>query len=198
MFIQVIQGHCADQQRLRDLTERWERELASGAAGWLGATYGFADDGTFVGVVRFDSAESAVANSERPEQHTWWAEAESCFDGPVEFHDCPDVTTLMTGGSDQAGFVQVIRGKVDRPDRLKAFLGRDNDLLHQMRPEIIGATLGVEADGTFTETVAFTDERSARTGEQTEMPQDGREELMGYMEGASFLDLREPWFASPR
>ena len=31
-----------------------------------------------------------------------------------------------------------------------------------MRPDILGATLAIEADGTYTETVAFTDEASAR------------------------------------
>ena len=37
---------------------------------------------------------------------------EALFDGPVEFHDCDDVTLMMDGGSDEAGFVQIIRGKV--------------------------------------------------------------------------------------
>ena len=37
------------------------------------------------------------------------------IDGPMEFHDCDDVTLMMDGGSDDAGFVQVIRGKVDDP-----------------------------------------------------------------------------------
>ena len=45
---------------------------------------------------------------------------EALFDGPVEFHDCDDVTLMMDGGSDDAGFVQVIRGKVDDADTLQA------------------------------------------------------------------------------
>ena len=57
---------------------------------------------------------------------------------PVEFHDCDDVTLMMDGGSDQAGFVQVIRGKVDDPARLKAMLA-DTTMLHEMRPDILGA-----------------------------------------------------------
>ncbi len=89
----------------------------------------------------------------------------------MEFHDCDDVTLLLDGGSDDAGFVQVIRGKVDdpspAPDRL---MTSDPDQLHRMRPEIIGGTLAIEPDGTFTETIAFTDEASARSGEQLEPP----------------------------
>ena len=37
-------------------------------------------------------------------------------------------------------------------------------------PDIIGGTLCIEADGTLTETISFTDEQSARKGEQMEMP----------------------------
>ncbi len=87
------------------------------------------------------------------------------FDGPVEFHDCDDVTLLFNGGSDEAGFVQIIRGKVDDTARLRAVMTSDPEGLHAMRPDILGATLAIEADGTYTETVAFTDEASARSGE---------------------------------
>jgi hypothetical protein len=58
--------------------------------------------------VRFDSAEVARRNSERPEQGAWWAETEKCFDGPVTFFDCPQVDVWMQGGSDDAGFVHVV------------------------------------------------------------------------------------------
>jgi hypothetical protein len=72
-------------------------------------------------------------------------------------------------------------------------------MLHEMRPEILGATLAIEADGTFTETVAFTDEASARAGESKEMPEmpaEVRETLEASMQGATYYDLHRPWFAS--
>jgi hypothetical protein len=100
---------------------------------------------------------------------------------------------MMDGGSDSAGFVQVIRGRVEDPSRLKAMMA-DTDMLHEMRPDILGATLALEADGTFTETVAFTTEADARNGEKTEPPEDVRRELDGIMQGATFYDLRHPWF----
>jgi hypothetical protein len=65
-----------------------------------------------------------------------------------------------------------------------------------MRPEIIGATMAIEDDGTFTETVFFTDEASARQGEQQEPPAEVREDLETLMAGARFYDLHHPWFAS--
>ena len=58
-----------------------------------------------------------MANSARPEQTAWAEQMMALMDGPVEFHDCDDVTLMMDGGSDEAGFVQVIRGKVDDVER---------------------------------------------------------------------------------
>jgi len=197
MFIQIISGTCTREQEMREVGERWTRELGPGATGWLGGTYGFTDDGMFVAVVRFDSRESAMANSARPEQAEWWAEMEALFDGPVEFHDCDDVTLMLDGGSDEAGFVQVIRGKVDNPVTLRTMM-TDTEALHEMRPEILGGTLAIEDDGTFIETVAFTDEASARRGEQQEMPDDMRAAMESAMHDVSYLDLRHPWFMSSR
>jgi hypothetical protein len=198
VFIQVIQGKTHDVDGLHGRMDVWRDELSAGADGWLGGTYGIDDDNEFIGIVRFDSRESAMRNSDRPEQGAWWAETEKCFDGDVAFHDCDDVTLMLDGGSDDAGFVQVIRGKVDDPAKLKSLMG-DTDMLHELRPEILGATLAIEADGTFTETVAFTDEESARAGESKEMPEmpaDVRDTLETAMQGATYYDLHHPWFAS--
>jgi len=198
VFIQIIQGRCTRQDELRAMLDKWPEELGPTARGWLGGTYGFTDDDMFVGVVRFEDKESAMANSQRPEQSAWAETTMALMDGPVEYHDCDDVTLMMDGGSDSAGFVQVIRGKVDDPDRLKAMMTADATMLHQMRPEILGATLALEPDGTFTETIAFTDESSARSGEQLEPPEDVRSELAYAMAGATFYDLHHPWFESAR
>lgn len=197
MFIQIIQAPCTRHDEARACGDRWTTELAPGATGWLGGTFGFTDDDQFVGVIRFDSRESAMANSERPEQAAWWQDMAACFDGPAEFHDCDDVTLMMDGGSDDAGFVQIVRGKVDDASKMKAMMA-DTQLLHEMRPEILGATLAIEADGTFTETVAFTDEASAREGETIPPPPEIAAEFEWAMQGATFHDLRQPWFDSPR
>jgi len=198
VFIQIIQGKCSRPEELQALAERWRNELAPGAIGWLGGTYGFTDDDMFVGVVRFESREAAMANSERPEQGEWAGQMMALMDGPVEFHDCDDVTLMFDGGSDRAGFVQVIRGKVTEPDRLKALMS-DTDMLHEARPDILGATLAIEADGTFTETIAFTSEAEARAGEKKEMPDmpaEVRDTMEMAMKDATFYDLHHPWFES--
>ncbi|MER6938871.1 hypothetical protein ABTX24_04940 [Nocardioides sp. NPDC127514] len=196
MFIQMIQGPCTKQDEAHQLLDEWRRDLAPGATGWLGGTYGFTDDGQLIGVVRFESREAAMANSDRPEQGEWAAKMAEVMDGPMEFHDCDDVTLLFDGGSDDAGFVQIIRGKVDDPSRLKAMMTTDTTQLHEMRPEILGGTLAIEADGSFVETIAFTSEAEARKGEQIEPPEDVRRELDYAMQGATYYDLHRPWFES--
>jgi hypothetical protein len=199
MFIQIMQGKCSKQDQMRAMTERWTSELAPGATGWLGGTFGFTDDGQAIAVVRFDSAEAAKANSERPEQAAWWSEMEKLYDGPVEFHDCSRVMMLIDGGSDEAGFVQVIRGRLDDPDALESGLRDMETMLHEARPEILGATLAIEDDGTFMETVFFTDEAAAREGEQKEIPPSAAEGMRQWDEmthDVEYLDLHQPWFAS--
>ena len=198
MFIQIIQAPCTRQDEARALGDRWVEELGPGANGWLGGTYGFTDDDQFVGVIRFDTRENAMANSARPEQGQWWAEMEKCFDGPAEFHDCNDVTLMMGGGSDDAGFVQIIRGKVDDPAKLKAMM-TDTESLHDMRPDILGGTLAIEDDGTFTETIAFTSEDEARRYEASApMPEDMARQMDSVMHDVTYMDLHNPWFASAR
>jgi hypothetical protein len=193
VFIQVIQGKCTRPDELRAMADGWREELGGGAVGWLGGTYGITDDNDFIGVIRFESREAAMANSERPEQTAWAEKMMSLMDGPVEFHDCDDVMLLMDGGFDQAGFVQIIEGKVEDPSRIKAMLA-DTTMLHEMRPEIIGGTLAIEADGSFIETIAFRDEASARQGEMMEVPEPVRSDLEYAMRGARYFDLHHPWF----
>jgi hypothetical protein len=105
---------------------------------------------------------------------------------------------MLDGGSDSAGFVQIMCGRVADEGALR-HLTTDTamtSMLHEARPEIIGATLGIEADGTFVETIAFTDEKSARKGEQLDMPQEVRDQLMAAMTDVEYLDLHQPWFAT--
>ncbi|WP_370617400.1 hypothetical protein [Mumia sp. Pv 4-285] len=195
MFIQVIQGPCTRQDEMRAAMEQWRTERAPDVVGWLGGTYGFTDDGMFVGVVRFESEEKARSNSDSREQSAWWERTRELFDAEPEFHDCTDVTLALDGGSDEAGFVQVIQGRAVDADRLKAMM-TDTQQMHEARPDIIGATLAIADDGTFTETVAFTDEASARRGEQEEMPAAMREQMESAMADVRYLDLHQPWFAS--
>jgi hypothetical protein len=151
--------------------------------------------------VRFENAEAAHRNSERPEQGAWWREMEQCFDGEVMFHDCEDVMLLLNGGSDDAGFVQIIQGRVTDLDKAHAMNERAADMMTKYRPDVIGATIAIDAEGFFTETVFFTSEDEARMGEAKELPPDvsaAMQEEMAVLQDVKYLDLHRPWFASHR
>ena len=199
MFIQVIQGRCADEAMMRRHMDRWTQDLSPGAQGWLGGTYGITDDGQFIAVVRFESREAAARNSLRPEQGAWWEEARACFTGDVTFHDCDDAIMMLDGGSDDAGFVQVIQGRLSDPGKFRDLVMQPMDMLHEMRPEIIGGTVAIDADGFFTQTIAFTTEAAAREGERMEPPAEGRrmmDEMNALTTDVSYHDLHHPWFAT--
>jgi hypothetical protein len=199
MFVQIMQGTCRDPETLHRQIDMWRREQGPKAEGWLGGTYGVTDDQTFVGVVRFESKEAAARNSTRPEQGAWWAETEKCFDGEVTFHDCDNAILFLDGGADDAGFVQVMQGRVDDPERFRRFMEQPMDMLQQARPEIIGGIIAIEPDGWFTETVAFRSEEAAREGERRDVPAEMRqtmEEEMSQVKDLRYLDLHQPWFAS--
>ena len=199
MFIQIIQGRCNDADRIHQLVDEWRDTIGRTAQGWLGGTYGVTDAGEFVAVVRFDSREAAAGNSDRPEQGEWWQKMEACFDGEVTFHDCDNAMLFLGGGSDEAGFVQIIQGRVTDTEKLRRFMERSMDGLQEARPEIIGGTIAMEPDGWFTQTVCFRSEEEARAGEQKEMPaemQERYQEEMAEMQDVKYLDLHHPWFSS--
>lgn len=199
MYIQMVQGACTRQDEMRGLVDDWCGRMAD-QPGWLGGTYGFTDDDRFVGVVRYDSRDACATWCARPEAAMLWAGAETMFDSACEIHESEDVSMMFEGGSDDAGFVQVMRGQVGDADFLRA-MSTDTEMttmLHQARPDILGATMLIEDDGSFTETIAFTDESSARTGERQEMPPEMSARMEKAMTGVEYLDLHHPWFASHR
>lgn len=200
MFVQVIQGHVSDARQLRARMDQWVADLSATAVGWLGSTTGVTADGTAIALARFESEDAARRNSDRPEQGRWWAETEKLFDGGVTFHDCPEVYLMGRGGSDEAGFVQVMQGRYTRPDKAIELLQRLEQPLRELRPDVIGGELCLHGDGGYTQAMYFTSEAEARVGEKKEPP---REVRAAMDEGAAittdlvFLDLTDPWLHSP-
>jgi hypothetical protein len=54
MFEQVIRGKVSDPKAIDGTFNRWSKELAPGAKGWLGTTGGATDDGELFIMVRFE------------------------------------------------------------------------------------------------------------------------------------------------
>lgn len=200
MFVQVIRGHVGDREELTKQLDLWTQNLMPQAEGFLGSTGGITDDGVFITLARFESEEAARRNSDRPEQGEWWSETEKHFDGPVTFHDCREVDFFLDGGSDDAGFVQILEGRATDRDRLREIWTTGAPRLSDHRPDIIGGIVGwhTDSDG-FTEAVYFTSEAAAREGESTPRPPDIQtwfENWQQFVSDLGFYDLRQPILVS--
>ena len=197
MFVQVIEGKVADRDRLRQQMDRWNEELRPGATGYLGTTGGVGDDGQAILLARFDSAASARANSDRPEQGRWWADTAGCFEGDVSFTDSEDVETFLAGGSDDAGFVQVMKSHgVDR-QRMREMDRQFEQVAADWRPDLLGGIRVWTGPDRSIEAAYFSSEAAAREGEQKAPPPElaaGAAEFEALMANTEFVDLRQPWF----
>ena len=196
MFIQVIQSSTKDADGLRRQFDRWAQEIGSGAKGYLGTTGGVAEDGTAIFLARFETEEAARANSERPEQGSWWDETAKYFDGEVTFRDCTDVDTTLKGGSDSAGFVQVMQGRVKDRTRLQGLEAEFMPKLAETRPDLIGTIRAWDGD-LFTEAIYFTSEAEAREGEKQMANGDDFAEFESLLDDMRYIDLKDPWLRSP-
>lgn len=202
MFAQVIQGHTSDPEALLDRIKEWDRSLKPGAEGFLGSTAGVSDEGEFVTIARFESEESARRNSDRTEQGEWWAGTEKLFDGDVRFYDCTEVEPTWGGGSDDAGFVQVIQGRLkdeDHKARWRQAEAEAEEWLRENRPDLIGSIRAWQGTN-FSDFIYFKSEEAAREGEKKQPPAEAegsQEDWMSEVEDLKFIDLRRPFLSSP-
>ena len=199
MFVQIIEARCTDPAGVRKQWERWEEEIKPGAVGYLGSTGGVAEDGTFIVAARFESEEAAKKNSDRPEQGKWYSETEGYLQD-VKFHDCTEVDSWATGGSDDAGFVQIMQGSVTDREKARAGDKTFEENMPKLRPDIIGGYSAWHPDGSsFTSVNFFTSEAEAREGEKKEIPEELQKAISEWQSNTKdlrFIDLNEPWLSS--
>ncbi|NIK55400.1 hypothetical protein [Kribbella shirazensis] len=202
MFVQVIQGQVTDAEQAHTAMDRWMEELAPEASGWLGTTAGVTADGKFIALARFDSADAARRNSEKPAQDKWWHEFSSLLSDGATFHDTEDVVLDLHGDPDSAGFVQIMQGAGSNPERARDVMGQHTDEWAAFRPDIIGSEVAMYGDGDYTMAIYFTSEAEAREGERKEVPaelQADMDEMNSLAAGPpTFYDIEHPWLYSPR
>ncbi|MFI5047752.1 MAG: hypothetical protein ACHQIG_11870 [Acidimicrobiia bacterium] len=197
MFIQVVKGTVVDPDGFRSVGERWDTDVRPAAEGYLGTTVGTTADGRFFVASRWESADAAAKNNDRPEQ-TAWFEALAPTVSDLSYNDCSTVLTMGGGGSDDAGFVQVMVGKIKDRAKFEALNGRIAEMdaaFSSWRDDVLGDVLAVHDDGTgFHDIVYFTSESAARAGERKE-PTPEVQAFMAEMEAAAdieeFLDLQD-------
>ena len=201
MFIQVMQGRALDPPGIRRELNRWQRQLATDADGWLGATAGVTEDGWSVVVMHFDSEQQARRNSHRPEQRAWWREAARHL-GEVVFHDAPKVRHVGNGRLELAGYVQVIQGHTDDLERMASLGGDQQEVLAREAPHLLGVTVAEHADrpGDFTQILYFTSEQEVRRFEQeplADADEPTQEERRGLMTSLRCFELGDPQMLVP-
>jgi len=196
MFVQVFQAKVRDVDRWAQRVDVWRAEIKPVTDGFLGFTSGVTADGEMVTLVRFTSQEAAQADSAMPAQSAWFEETSKVFEGPVGFHDCRDVDVLLDGGSDRAGFVQVMQGRAKDQAAMRSEMRSIEPALRAARPDLIGATIAWHGDGSFTQASYFTSEVEARTNEKAMADTPLREQFLSLIDGElTFFDLSTPEFA---
>lgn len=197
MFVQVIQAKAKDPDALRQRFEVWQRDLKPITEGFLGSTAGIGSDGTWIVAARFESEEVARRNSDRPEQGEWWAETEKHIDGDAIFYDCTEVDEIMGGGSDDAGFVQVIQGYATDKAELRR-RGAEMESLSQVRPDVLGGFVAWGPEDGFSQFMYFSSEEEARKGEKSESMDEGQaQEWQKLIRDVKYIDLTDPWLTTP-
>jgi hypothetical protein len=199
MFIQGIRGIGADPDRLRESIQLWGHDIGPGAVGWLGSTGGITKDGTFVALMRFDAKQSMLRNRARSVQHNWFVRNLSAlFPQEVEFDDSVEVWTTWGGGSDDAGFVRVVRGRVDDEQRLRDLDGELAALADGTRPGgVIGGVVALHGGGEFTRATYFASARAAGEDHGGAAYRRITAAQAALSVRSTTFDLHRPWFQSP-
>jgi len=194
MFVQIIEGQTNDPDALLAAGDAWQEEVRDGAIGYLGVTAGVAEGGKAFTIVRFEDEASARANSERPEQGAWFEKhLANAYSSPPTFTESSDTAEFLGGGSNDAGFVQVMKiSGVDR-QKLEA-LDQVFDKYSAERPDIIGGLRAWTGPDSCIDVMYFTSEEEARKGEQSEIPEDLQKAMaeFGSMAQTEFIDLPNP------
>ena len=224
VFIQVIEGRVLDRTEIREAVDRWARDLASTAGGWLGTTAGVTANEIFFMVTVFDSA-AARRNSDRPEQHQWWTETSKLFARDMGFHDCPVTGVIKRGRCDDAGFVQIVQGRVPdaaltsvlraSPEESGGALGPRriavapqvvqlmlSEAWPTLLPHYLGGVAGYDpGGGILTEAGYFTSEPAFREATRQPPPPDHASlwhEWQYLLAEQQDFELTEPWDYSPQ
>ena len=200
MFVQVMQGTAKDAAGLKKQWERWNQELKPQATGFLGGTAGVTPNGEFIALARFESEEAAKANSDNPKQGEWWEETSQYLDD-VLFHDCREVQLSSGGGSNDAGFVQVMQGKTTDVAKMRELDAQMEGRMKGLRPDVLGSVTGLHPEnGRYTTAIYFSSETEARAGEKAMEESEEFAAMMAEWSAISdgepkFFDLSEPWFS---
>jgi quinol monooxygenase YgiN len=96
MYVQIIQGRLKSKdgwQTIKGMIETWDRDESKRAPGYISGDWlqDRSDPLHVVAVVRFESAEKAQQNSNRPETNQFYQRMLEILESPPKFLDCDRV-----------------------------------------------------------------------------------------------------------
>lgn len=201
MWIRIARGKTAEPAKLKALVETFTTDPEGLPAGSLGVTFGFAKDGTAVVSSRF---ESKAAGEAWFSSDQFKARLEKITALGTEITDefrSDDVVVFGKGGSDDAGFVQVMTGNTSDRAKYEQISNTLDEFLTKERPDVIGGITAFGDNGRYFDVVYFTNEADARVGEKKELSA-GAQEILGQLESITsdveFIDLTDVVTASPK
>lgn len=192
MFTEATIGETGDASGVQAAWNRYLSGLRQHDA-YLGATSGAAEGGTFVGIVRFTSAEGTRAEGIRMARETWLADAP--FRVAPQHLACPTVEIRFGDIPRSAGFVQVevFKGVRDVDEFRDVADGWEQ--LSDLRPDLLCVIVGYTDEETIIATNHFTSESEARAAEATVPPPEAVELVERWnaiVDRIDYIDLREP------
>ena len=111
----------------------------------------------------------------------------------MNFTETSDTELLFDGGSNDAGFVQIMKGKVKDAAAFRKWGKEHEGRLKEVRPDLIGGVDAWLPDGSFISTAYFTSEAEARKNEKAMGEDPMMAEYMSHMAGEmQFLDISDP------
>jgi hypothetical protein len=194
MFIQVIEARAKGGAQLREQMDRWQHDIRPDARGFLGASMGVTTDGIFLAAVRFETEKAAVTNARRSEQQEWWEQTSEYLER-ARFEDCSEVDTFLSGGSERARFVQVVRGLALNKADLKRIEMQILEWFPSVRPDYFGSWMAWNGDR-FNEIAYFESAEAAHAGEERVSNSEHAADFRRWLDGitdVTYVDLHDPW-----
>jgi hypothetical protein len=196
MLIQILRGRVRDPELFNTQAADWGTDLRPKASGWLGSTWGITRNGTGVIITRFESADAAKSYPDQSVQKDWLAQLKKAFEGEPEFLESEDVDLYLQGGSDDAGFVQIMEGTAKNKDDFKEQTATLNADLGKTRPDLLGSTRIWLQGGHVIIVAYFKSEAEARKKEAEPVSANVGRPGSGLLEGEiTFYDLKTPSFS---
>jgi hypothetical protein len=122
----------------------------------------------------------------------------AAFETPPTIDESADVQLLLGGGSDDAGFVQVVRAAAPDRSGIETLMTAERIAeVQRTRPDLIGSIRLWLADGSFVEAAYFTGESAARTAEQSADFEAAESPFADAYGPMTFVDLPGPIFLTP-